>query len=71
MLKRFNRIIRVWGRAALGAAVALGAATACNSGEPAYKNPSLSAEKRADDLLSRMTLEEKIGQMLCPLGWPM
>ena len=71
MLKRFNRIIGVWGRAALGAAVALGAATACNSGEPAYKNPSLSAEKRADDLLSRMTLEEKIGQMLCPLGWPM
>ena len=28
-----------------------------------YKNPSLSIEARAQDLLSRMTLEEKIGQM--------
>ncbi len=30
-----------------------------------YKDPSLSYEERADDLLSRMTLEEKIAQMLC------
>ena len=29
----------------------------------AFKDPSLSAEKRAADLLSRMTLEEKIGQL--------
>ena len=29
----------------------------------AYKDASLSAEKRAADLLSRMTLEEKIGQL--------
>ena len=37
---------------------------------PAYKNPELSAEKRAADLLSRMTLDEKIGQLICPYGWP-
>ena len=36
-----------------------------------YKNARYSAEKRADDLLRRMTLEEKLGQLLCPLGWPM
>jgi beta-glucosidase len=32
---------------------------------PAYKNPRLSVEKRVDDLLSRMTLEEKIAQLTC------
>lgn len=36
-----------------------------------YKNASLSPEKRADILLSKMTTEEKIGQLLCPYGWPM
>ncbi|MDE5703058.1 MAG: hypothetical protein K2I15_12020, partial [Bacteroides sp.] len=24
-----------------------------------------------NDLLSRMTIEEKVGQLLCPLGWGM
>jgi len=28
-----------------------------------YQNPDLSVDKRVDDLMSRMTLEEKIGQM--------
>lgn len=36
-----------------------------------YKNPSLPVEARVRDLLSRMTLEEKVGQLLCPLGWEM
>ncbi len=36
-----------------------------------YKDSSLSPEKRTEALLSQMTVEEKIGQMLCPLGWPM
>lgn len=36
-----------------------------------YKNPGLPVESRVKDLLSRMTLEEKIGQLLCPLGWEM
>lgn len=33
------------------------------SGEP-YKNPNLSITERVNDLMSRMTLDEKIGQML-------
>lgn len=37
----------------------------------AYKNPTLPVETRVADLLSRMTLEEKVGQLLCPLGWEM
>lgn len=33
--------------------------------EPAYRNPKLSVERRVKDLLSRMTLKEKVAQMLC------
>lgn len=36
-----------------------------------YKNPKLSSEERTVDLISHMTLEEKVGQLLCPLGWEM
>jgi beta-glucosidase len=32
---------------------------------PAYLNPGLSPERRTRDLLSRMTLKEKVAQMLC------
>ena len=35
-----------------------------NNAIPAYKNPYLSIDERVDDLVSRMTLEEKISQML-------
>src|SRR5262245_30706251 len=31
---------------------------------PPYKDPSLPIEKRVDDLVSRMTLEEKVSQMI-------
>jgi beta-glucosidase len=31
---------------------------------PAYKDPKLPIEKRVDDLVSRMTLEEKVSQMM-------
>ena len=30
-----------------------------------YWNPKLSVTRRVEDLLARMTLEEKVGQMLC------
>ncbi len=32
---------------------------------PGYKNPNLPVERRVTDLLSRMTLEEKVAQTLC------
>lgn len=35
----------------------------CLTENLSYKNPNLSIEERVDDLLSRMTMEEKIGQM--------
>ena len=34
-----------------------------------YKNPILSVEERLKDLISRMTLEEKVGQLRCTLAW--
>lgn len=33
---------------------------------PIYKNPSYSVKQRIDDLISRMTLEEKVGQLNMP-----
>ena len=36
-----------------------------------YKDSTLSSEKRTGDLLSRMTLAEKLGQLRCLLGWEM
>ncbi|MDM7997353.1 MAG: glycoside hydrolase family 3 N-terminal domain-containing protein, partial [Acidobacteriota bacterium] len=32
---------------------------------PAYLNPKLSPERRTRDLLARMTLKEKVAQMIC------
>lgn len=34
-----------------------------------YKNPQLSVEERVNDLIQRMTLEEKVGQLRCTLAW--
>lgn len=36
----------------------------CASPMPAYRNPALSVEERVADLLGRMTLEEKVGQIM-------
>ncbi len=42
----------------------LAASSACaQSGKPAYLDPSLPTQSRVDDLVSRMTLEEKVTQM--------
>ena len=34
-----------------------------------YQNPQLSVEERVNDLIGRMTLEEKVGQLRCTLAW--
>lgn len=38
---------------------------------PLYKQANIPTEERVNDLLQRMTLEEKVGQILCPMGWEM
>ena len=38
-------------------------AMAAKKEQPLYKNPKATVEQRVDDLLRRMTLEEKVGQM--------
>src|SRR5213595_1656349 len=45
--------------------LALVAATASAQARAPYLDPSLPIERRVDDLLGRMTLEEKVAQMLC------
>ena len=40
-------------------------------GTPIYKQASRPVAERVADLLSRMTVEEKIAQLRCPLGWEM
>ena len=34
-----------------------------------YQNPQLTIEERVNDLIGRMTLEEKVGQLRCTLAW--
>lgn len=34
-----------------------------------YKDATMPVEERVEDLLSRMTLEEKVGQLVCLMGW--
>ena len=38
---------------------------------PVYKQAAQPTEARVADLISRMTVEEKVGQLVCPLGWEM
>lgn len=57
-----NRIITA---AALGCVLTSAAQT------PVYKQSDAPVEARVADLLSRMTIEEKAGQLLCPMGWEM
>lgn len=42
-----------------------------NAAPPPYKDAALPIDRRVADLLGRMTLDEKVGQLACPLGWPM
>ncbi len=34
-----------------------------------YRDAKLPVEQRVEDLLSRMTIEEKVGQLVCLMGW--
>ena len=42
-----------------------------NGKQDAYENPKLPTIQRVADLMSKMTMEEKAGQLLTPMGWPM
>jgi beta-glucosidase len=46
--------------------IAAGLAKAADTDKPLYRDPSQPIEKRVADLLGRMTLEEKVGQMNMP-----
>lgn len=39
------------------------------TGMPLYRRADAPVNERVKDLLSRMTLEEKVGQLCCPMGW--
>jgi beta-glucosidase len=39
-----------------------------DAGIPDYRNPSLPIERRVDDLLSRMNVEEKVAQLQCQIN---
>ncbi|MCE4554292.1 glycoside hydrolase family 3 N-terminal domain-containing protein [Roseateles cellulosilyticus] len=54
----------VKGVSAVGLATA-GGAEAAAAGAPLYKQASAPVEKRVEDLLSRMTLDEKVAQLMC------
>ncbi|MVT42797.1 beta-glucosidase [Chitinophaga oryziterrae] len=58
----------------LGIAVLGGVAPAIGQTQKAvalYKNPAATVDNRVKDLLKRMTLEEKVGQLCTLLGWDM
>lgn len=42
-----------------------------NGQKDKYEDPGADTDARVADLISRMTVEEKIGQLLTPTGWPM
>src|SRR6266568_8788297 len=59
-----NRVIILFGLLLLTAAVLDLSASSGQTSMPPYKDSSLPIEKRVDDLVSRMTLEEKVSQMM-------
>src|SRR5438477_7970548 len=61
---KMNRIVILFGLLLLTGAVLNLSVGHGQTSLPPYKNPSLHIEKRVDDLVSRMTLEEKVSQMM-------
>src|SRR6266536_5607413 len=59
-----NRIVILFGLLLLTGAVLNLQVGSGQTSLPPYRNPSLPIEKRVDDLVSRMTLEEKVSQMM-------
>ena len=45
-------------------------ATNLDGSLPIYKNPNASIEDRVNDLLPRMTLQEKVAQLCASVSWP-
>jgi beta-glucosidase len=52
-------------------AALLGASMTVLAATPLYKKADAPVEDRISDLIQRMTLDEKIGQVSCPMGWEM
>src|SRR5579871_3649182 len=50
--------------AAVAAVLLAALRTSAQTPIPAYRNPALSVDERVTDLLGRMTIEEKIGQLM-------
>ena len=55
----------------IAAAIVLAASAYAKDATPIYRQASAPVEERVADLLGQMTLEEKAGQLLCPMGWEM
>ncbi len=60
---RYNGLLGLLVICSLAPAEAIQGQTA--GARPDYRNPAIPTARRAEDLLSRMTLKEKVAQMLC------
>ncbi|HYY94494.1 MAG TPA: glycoside hydrolase family 3 N-terminal domain-containing protein, partial [Pyrinomonadaceae bacterium] len=58
-------VARVWVALVVVSALIPSAGTRSEQRMPDYKNPRLPVERRVADLLGRMTLEEKVAQLVC------
>lgn len=74
MIRMMASINNLWTSAKLSGALALGGVLCAGQAvaqQPLYKQASAPVEYRVKDLLERMTVEEKVAQLCCPLGWEM